>query len=115
MRATLFAVVISLFVLPLVSQAENQPLGAAVQPNLSQEPTQEPIQDSKLIHLNQADVDTLTQSFKGIGRKRAEAIIAYREANGGFKSIADLALVKGIGKAFVDRNLQQLQETYTVD
>lgn len=111
MRATLLAVVLSLFVLPIVSYAEPEQVSAVTQPNLSQESKK----DSKMIHLNQADVDTLTQSFKGIGRKRAEAIIAYREANGGFKSIEDLALVKGIGKAFVDRNLQQLQETYSLD
>lgn len=107
MRATLLAVVLSLFVLPFASHAEPEKVSAAQPSNLSQ--------DSKIIHLNQADVDTLTQSFKGIGRKRAEAMIAYREANGGFKSIEDLALVKGIGKAFVDRNLQKLQETYSVD
>ena len=107
MRATLFAVVLSLFFLPLTIHAETDQVSAVVQPNLSQE--------SKMIHLNQADVDTLTQSFKGVGRKRAEAIIAYREANGGYKSIEDLSLVKGIGKAFVDRNLQKLQETYSID
>lgn len=107
MRATLLAVVLSLFVLPLTLHAESEPISALAQPSQSQE--------SKLIHLNQADVDTLTQSFKGIGRKRAEAIIAYREANGGFKTIEDLALVKGIGKSFVDRNLQKLQETYSID
>lgn len=107
MKATLFAVVLSLFVLPFITHAETDPVSAVVQSTLPQ--------DTKIIHLNQADVDTLTQSFKGIGRKRAEAIIAYREANGGFKSIEDLALVKGIGKAFVDRNAQQLKETYVID
>ncbi len=112
MKATLFAVVLSLFVLPLTLHAQTEQVGVVVQPNLSQESK---TQESKMIHLNQADVDTLTQSFKGIGRKRAEAMIAYREANGGFKSIEDLALVKGIGKAFVDRNLQKLQETYSID
>lgn len=106
MRATLLAVVLSLFVLPLTIHAEPEPIGAVSESTQSQ--------TSKPILLNQADVDTLTQSFKGIGRKRAEAIIAYREANGGFKTIEDLALVKGIGKAFVDRNLQKLQETYSI-
>lgn len=107
MRATLFAVVLSLLMFPVMSNAETTPADASSPPNLSQE--------SKTIHLNQADVELLTQSFKGIGRKRAEAIIAYREANGPFKSIEDLGLVKGIGKQFVFRNLQQLQETYSVD
>jgi competence protein ComEA len=107
MRATLFAVVLLFFMFPLLSNAETSQVNTNPPPNLSQE--------SKTIHLNQADVDMLTQSFKGIGRKRAEAIVAYREANGPFKSIEDLALVKGIGKQFVSRNLQQLQETYSID
>ena len=50
-----------------------------------------------------------------MGRKRAEAIIAYREANGGFKSIQDLGLVKGIGNQFIERNLKKLEETYSVE
>ncbi len=107
MKATVFAVVFSLFAFPLLIHAEPGHTDPVVTSAVSQA--------SNKINLNKADCDTLTQSFKGVGKKRAEAIIAYREANGGFKSLEDLALVKGIGKAFVQRNLQQLQETYTVN
>ena len=106
MRATLLSVVLSLFIFPLLSHASPEKPEPGAIPIVTQE--------SHLIDLNKADVDTLTQSFKGIGRKRAEAIVAYREANGGFKSLDDLALVKGIGKQFVERNRPQLQETYSV-
>jgi len=107
MKATLFAVVLSLFIIPCSIQAQSKPSDPG---NMSTA-----IQSANRINLNTADVDTLTQSFKGIGRKRAEAIIAYREANGGFKSIEDFALVKGIGKQFVERNIKQLQEIYSVE
>ena len=107
MKATLLAVVMSLFIIPLTTHAQPDQVDPIAAPMVTQ------IQNK--INLNTADVDTLTQSFKGIGRKRAEAIIAYREANGVFKSIEDFALVKGIGKQFVAKNLQQLQETYTID
>ncbi len=107
MKATLLAVVMSLFIIPLTTHAQE---AQAVQ-----EPVPNILQTTHKINLNTANVDTLTQSFKGIGRKRAEAIVAYRDANNGFKSIEDLALVKGIGKQFITRNLQQLQDTYSID
>ena len=47
------------------------------------------------ININTSDAKTLTQ-IKGIGLKRAEAIIAYRNTHGPFKTIDALANVKGI-------------------
>jgi competence protein ComEA len=53
------------------------------------------------------NINTATQSeleaVKGLGPAKAKAIIAYREANGGFKSIDELDHVKGFGKASVDK------------
>jgi competence protein ComEA len=52
------------------------------------------------------DINTASESeldgLKGIGPVKAKAIAAYRKANGPFKSVDDLAKVKGIGKATVD-------------
>jgi competence protein ComEA len=48
------------------------------------------------INLNTATADQLT-AIKGIGTKTAEAIIAYREANGSFNDLSDLTNIKGIG------------------
>src|SRR5579862_9297410 len=50
------------------------------------------------VNINTADAETLALELKGIGQKRAEAIIAYREQHGPFKSIDDLSNIKGIGK-----------------
>ena len=55
------------------------------------------------ININTADKELL-MSIKGIGEKRAEAIIAYRDKNGPFKSIDQLADVKGVGMFFIDSN-----------
>ncbi len=57
-----------------------------------------------IIDINTADKTTLTTMLNGIGEKKAEAIIAYREENGPFKSIEELANVKGIGEATVEKN-----------
>ena len=46
--------------------------------------------------------------IKGVGEKRAEAIIAYREQNGPCKSIEELAEVRGIGASIVEANMDNL-------
>lgn len=53
--------------------------------------------------MDKVDLNTATQeqleSVKGIGPKKALAIIEYREQNGNFKSVEDLDNVKGFSKA----------------
>ncbi|WP_163335825.1 helix-hairpin-helix domain-containing protein [Desulfopila sp. IMCC35008] len=49
------------------------------------------------VDINDADVKLLS-TIPGIGPKTAEAIVAYRKANGSFASIDDLVKVKGIGE-----------------
>ncbi|CAM4485609.1 MAG: hypothetical protein LEGION0403_FIIPPAGN_00321 [Legionella sp.] len=70
---------------------------------------------SQKIDLNKADVSSLIGSFKGIGKKRAEAIIAYRTSHKGFKSIEELAEVKGIGQRFVTANKEKLNEVFVIN
>jgi len=55
------------------------------------------------VNINTADVETLA-SLNGIGPSKAEAIVAYREANGPFQSADELVNVKGIGAATVEKN-----------
>ncbi len=59
------------------------------------------------VNINTADVATLA-SLSGIGESKAEAIVAYREANGPFAAPADLANVKGIGEATLAKNADRL-------
>lgn len=53
------------------------------------------------------NINTATQSelesVKGLGPAKAQAIISYREENGGFRTLDDLDKVKGFGKASVDK------------
>lgn len=64
---------------------------------------------------DQVNINTATeaelQTISGIGAKRAADIIAYREANGGFKTVDDLNNVSGIG----DKSLEKLRPYVTVD
>lgn len=57
-----------------------------------------------VININTADAATLSAALKGVGQSKAEAIVAYRQANGPFTSADDLMKVKGIGEATVERN-----------
>lgn len=61
------------------------------------------------VNLNTATVAEL-QTLEGIGEKKAEQIIAYREANGGFKQISDLKAVSGIG----EKRFETLKDSLTV-
>ena len=49
------------------------------------------------ININTATLEEL-QTIKGIGKKKAEAILQYRKEHGVFRTKEDLLQVKGIGK-----------------
>ncbi|MBY5014398.1 helix-hairpin-helix domain-containing protein [Streptococcus suis] len=66
--------------------------------------------NTNLVNLNTATEADL-QTISGIGSKRAADIIAYREANGGFKSVDDLNNVSGIG----DKTMESIRPYVTVD
>ena len=67
-------------------------------------------ESSDKINLNTATLAEL-QTISGIGAKRAQDIIDYRDANGGFSSVDDLANVSGIG----EKTLEKLKSEVTVD
>ena len=49
------------------------------------------------ININTADATTLASILKGVGLKKAEAIVEYRKTYGPFHDIQELAEVSGIG------------------
>lgn len=61
------------------------------------------------VNINSAEVSAL-QAVKGIGPKKAEAIVAYRQSHGPFNSINDLTKVKGIG----EKRLSKISQYLTV-
>jgi competence protein ComEA len=56
------------------------------------------------VNINTADARTLAKELKGIGVARAQAIVAYRNEHGPFKTPDDLGLVKGIAQKVIDQN-----------
>lgn len=60
------------------------------------------------VNINTADAATIDRVLLNIGASKAEAIVAYRKANGAFKSIDQLALVKGIGLKTIEKNRDRI-------
>ncbi len=56
------------------------------------------------VDINKADAGTIAKELDGVGLARAQAIVAYREKNGAFKSTSDLLKVKGIGPKVLEMN-----------
>ena len=56
------------------------------------------------VNINTADAATLDRVLVNIGPAKADAIVAYRKTNGPFRSIDQLALVKGIGLKTIEKN-----------
>ena len=56
--------------------------------------------EGEVIDLNTASAADLTRLL-GIGEKRAQAIVDYRESSGPFQSVEELTEVKGIGEGIL--------------
>ena len=61
------------------------------------------------VNVNQASAQELADLLSGVGIKKAEAIIEYRNQNGDFKSADDLVNVKGIGSATLEKNRERIE------
>lgn len=61
------------------------------------------------VSINSATAEELSKALKGVGLKKAQAIVSYREEYGPFKSIEDLKQVPGMGGKLVERNLVNLK------
>lgn len=79
--------------LPGETVTQKAPVNAA-------QPTSPP-QAQVVVHINSASSAQL-QTLKGIGPAKAQAIIDYRDAHGGFKDVMELLEVKGIGPATLE-------------
>lgn len=91
------------FSFTLASHAQNDVLAKSQSINMTTGSTAQ----VTVIDINTANAQQLA-SLTNIGLKKAEQIIAYREANGLFVSIDDLSKVKGIGLKTIEKNRKRL-------
>lgn len=64
--------------------------------------------DNGKIDVNSAPVSKLTE-LPGIGEKKAQAIVDYRNAHGPFTKVSDLTKVKGIGMKMLEKMAPYVQ------
>lgn len=62
------------------------------------------LKQEQKVNLNTAGAKELADILTGVGSKKAQAIVNYRNQNGAFESIEQLAAVKGIGVATIAKN-----------
>lgn len=61
------------------------------------------------VNINTASAQELADLLKGVGLKKAQAIVEYRQEHGTFESAEALTKVKGIGPALVSKNQSRIQ------
>ncbi len=71
----------------------------------------DPVQDQQqtvMLDINSADAATIAEALDGIGLVKAQEIVAYRDLFGKFESVDELAEVKGIGSATIEKNRSKI-------
>ncbi|WP_255247908.1 ComEA family DNA-binding protein [Paenibacillus sp. 7523-1] len=91
----------------VASSTAAAPAAEAGQENIQ---TAQPVQDidNGKIDVNTAPASKLTE-LPGIGEKKAQAIIDYRNAHGPFTKVSDLTKVKGIGMKMLEKMAPYVQ------
>lgn len=64
--------------------------------------------ESGKVSINMASAEELARVMNGVGLKKAQAIVSYREEYGPFNALDDLRQVPGLGGSLVERNLAVL-------
>jgi competence protein ComEA len=60
------------------------------------------------VNINAATAEEIAAAIKGIGPKKAEAIVTYRQQHGPFQAVDDLKKVPGVGDKIVESNRANL-------
>ncbi|KAB0464068.1 MULTISPECIES: ComEA family DNA-binding protein [Vibrio] len=61
------------------------------------------------VNINTATAEELSALLVGVGDKKAQDIVDYRDQNGAFATADDLVSVKGIGEVTVEKNRERIQ------
>ena len=56
------------------------------------------------VNINLASAEAIAEALSGVGLAKANRIVEYREAYGPFEHVDELAAVRGIGQATVEKN-----------
>ena len=93
----------------VAEQAQPQPQPqpqVQVQQQTASQTTQQAVSDK--LNINTASASEIQKALIGIGAKKAEAIVQYREKHGNFTMAEQLLEVQGIGKATLEKNRDRI-------
>lgn len=97
------AILLAFFSFASVAAPEKPAKAPTVKQQTSQQKAVE-----KTVNINKASAEEIASALKGVGLKKAQAIVKWREANGQFTSVEQLAEVKGIGEHILQSNKKKL-------
>ena len=60
------------------------------------------------VNINTAEAATIDRVLLNVGPAKAEAIVAHRRQHGAFRSVEQLAMVKGIGLKTIEKNRDRI-------
>ncbi|MEO3323966.1 helix-hairpin-helix domain-containing protein [Enterobacter cloacae] len=89
-------------------QSKTDPAAQASAQTKAAEPGKSTEDDGTRVSINTASDEDLARVMNGVGLKKAQAIVSYREEYGPFKTVDDLRQVPGMGSSLVERNLSHL-------
>ncbi|EGM7732991.1 helix-hairpin-helix domain-containing protein [Escherichia albertii] len=87
------------------SVVETKAEAPATAQNKAVAPAKASDEEGTRVSINNATAGELARAMNGVGLKKAQAIVSYREEYGPFKTVEDLKQVPGMGNSLVERNL----------
>ena len=68
-----------------------------------------PVVHAEPVNINTADASAIAKALNGVGPAKAKAIVSYRDKNGPFKTVDQLAMVEGISQKLIEKNRADLK------
>ncbi|MCZ9275218.1 helix-hairpin-helix domain-containing protein [Escherichia albertii] len=87
------------------SVVETKAEAPATAQNKAVAPAKASDEEGTRVSINNATAEELARAMNGVGLKKAQAIVSYREEYGPFKTVEDLKQGPGMGNSLVERNL----------
>lgn len=102
-----FSLLLGLFSAASFAQEKTQAPTNPVQ-TVAEQVTSTQVTNVNVVNINTATAAEIQDKLVGIGAKKAQAIVEYRDTHGKFINIEQLTEVSGIGKATLEKNRDRI-------
>lgn len=103
-----FSVILGLITSIASANEKPQTTPSATVQQTTQVATKSTAINPNVVNINTASAAEIQDKLVGIGAKKAQAIVEYREKHGKFLSIEQITEVSGIGKATLEKNRDRI-------